>query len=226
MEIFVKKRGCGWPKEGGVYMVSEAPQEDGALARVVLIDPPVPVQRKPHRGPILVDGAKILGRAPEDEWVVGTSAKTVERNKANDAWENIFGMSLNERLLLGDCVGFNTADAAYQHLLDTVSFHQSVVRFFREIAVREIQNLPNAAKPYDRLVKAIQKYALSRGTDNVPLVDMAAACWQLFNAVPRSKRGNMQPVANLLGALGLTNDARELHLVIRDVVNNYKPEED
>ncbi len=213
--VYVRKRGCGWPKEGGVYLVTDEGSPNGVLARIVKIDPPVPMQRKPHRGPILVNGSKILDRAAEDEWVVGSSAKTVARNKADDIWREIFGMPLSKRLLVGDCYGIATADEAYSLLLEKVQFNKQALTFLRQLALDEIQNLPNVAPAYARVVEHIQNYAITRGTDPVHLVRAAGACWEMFYAVPGRKRSKLTPVANLLASIGLVKDGRQMLLTIR-----------
>ena len=215
--VYAKKRGCGWPKAGGVYLVSEDGSPDGALARVVQIDPPVPTQRKPHRGPILVDGQKILARAPEDEWVVGASAKTVQKNRADDVWKEMFGLPLEKRLLIGDCHGMSSADEAYQHLLNSVQWNNHAVHCLRQLAIEEIQNLPNVAPIYARIVRHIQDFALTRGTDPNHLVKVAAACWELFYAVPGRKRDKLTAVAHLLAAIGLVKDGRQMLMAINPV---------
>lgn len=212
--LHVRKRGCGWPKEGGVYMVSDDGSSNGVLARIVKIDPPIPMLRKPHRGPILVDGNVVLSRAPEDSWVVGSSAKTVERNRADEVWRDMFGMPLAKRLMVGDCYGLTSADEAYEHLLNTVDFNKQALNYLRQLALEDIQNLPNAAVNYANIVSHLQQYVLSRGTEPVHLVRAAGACWELFYAVPNRKRTKLAAVAYLLSSIGLVKDGRQMLMAI------------
>lgn len=214
IELFVHKRGCGWPKEGGTYLVSEDASPNGTLARIVKIDPPIPTQRKPHRGPILVDGAKIMARLPEDEWVVGSSAKTVERKRADEVWVDMFGMSLKQRLSTGECYGMKTGEEAYQHLMDTVKWSRKAVDFFRQLAIQEVQNLPNVAPIYLRMTRTIQNYVRTRGADANDLVQIGAMCWEIYYAVPARKRSALTPLPYLLSSIGLVKDGREMLLAI------------
>lgn len=212
--IEVHKRKCGWPKEGGLYLVTDERSEDGTLAAIVLIDPPIPVQRDPHRGPILVDGQKILARLPEDEWVIGSSAKTVAKKRADEVWEEMFGMPLSERLSTGDCKGIKTGEEAYERILSLVSWNRKVRDYFRMLAIMEIPNLPNAAPVYNDITHTIQGYVLTHGADNNDLVRLAGLCWKLYYAVPYRKRKDLTAVAQLLAGIGLVQDAREMMLGI------------
>ena len=213
--LHIRKRGCGWPKPGGIYLVTDQGSPNGVLARVVKIDPPIPMKRKPHRGPILVDGDIVLSRAPEDEWVVGASARTVAKNRADDVWREIFGLPLAKRLIIGDCHGLNSADEAYEHLLETVTFSKQALVYLRQLALEEIQNLPNAATHYAKIVHHLQQYALSKGTEPNHLVRAAGACWEMFYAVPGRKRSSLAPVAYLLSAIGLVKDGRQMLTAIQ-----------
>jgi hypothetical protein len=173
------------------------------------------MQRTPHRGPILVDGNIVLARAPEDEWVVGASARTMAKNKADNVWREIFGMSLAKRLSIGDCYGLTDASEAYENLLSKVHFNGQSMTFVRQMALDEIQNLPNVAPSYAKVVQHLQNYALSRGTDPVHLVRAAGACWEIFYAVPGRKRSKLTTVANFLASIGLVQDGRQMLLAIK-----------
>jgi hypothetical protein len=215
IEIQVRKRFCGWPVEGGLYLVTDGGSREGVLAPVVLIDPPVPTQRKPHRGPLLVRGQHILDRLPEDKWVVGSSAKTVERNRADQVWEDLFGMPLRERLGMGACAEHKTADEAYAYLLDQVTFSKLVLKYMRDMAIDDIQNLPHVAPVYASMVRSLQEFVRSKGEARQELVRIAGLTWRLYNEVHHRHRSKLTMLPYMLAALGLPADGREMALKMK-----------
>jgi len=94
-----KRRGCGYRKKGGVYLVSEP--GGGVLPLFVLTEPPVPYTGKHFRGTVLVDLDRVLECLPEDEWLVGASRERHERQLRASAEIEQWGMSLKERERIG-----------------------------------------------------------------------------------------------------------------------------
>jgi hypothetical protein len=135
-------RKCGKRKELGCYLVSREGTEDGALPHYVVADTPIPVQRKPHRSPVAVDGDAILARRPEEEWLAGSSARSAEK-RSGDQWAmDVFGMTLTKRLTTGDCSGLKSADEAILHLSEKIVYSRKVSEYVRKLSMNGVAEMP------------------------------------------------------------------------------------
>ena len=102
----VHRRGCGYPKEGGVYVESIG-TADGTLPRIVIISPPIPLDHT-HLGWVYVDLDAMLREQRVQH--AGPSQKTAEdyslRRVLGPIVRDLFGDSAR----LTNAVGFyNTA---------------------------------------------------------------------------------------------------------------------
>ncbi len=202
-------RGCGKRKPGGFYLVTAEPTEDGVLPAFSDIEAPIPMQRAPHRGPLVVDGDKILARMPEDAWLAGSSADTLEKKKG-DAWaKDMFGMTFTKRMETGECRGAKTPEEALESLAKKVTCGKRVLDYIRIMTVNKVAELPNAAGPFMGMIKNIQEYSMSYNTVN--LVYAVGKIWSLADAVqPRHRPLVIDNLARMLTLMGLAFDAVEL----------------
>lgn len=204
--ITTKTRGCGRREPRAVYLVSEG-SPFGSLPLWTTLHPPVPIEDKFHRGPVLVDGDAILARLPEDKWLVGSSA---ERRRKQDAQEwalERFGMTTYTRLSTGECDGLEGADKAMEHLLRTVQWHPRLVDYVRTLTVEEVHEIPRAQPHFNDLARSLQDFAKTQNARS--LVYAAAAVWRIADSIPPSKlRGEIvATLVSILYVLGLKKDA-------------------
>lgn len=87
----VKRRGCGYPKPGGVYMESQG-EAGGTLPIIIVLDPPIPHSHF-HRGWVYIDLDEMLRK--QQVSYVGTSVASAEewhlRKKFEGIARDIFG---------------------------------------------------------------------------------------------------------------------------------------
>lgn len=93
------RRGCGYRKAGGCYLVSEP--GGGVLPLFVLVDPPVPYEGEHFRGAVQIDLDMVLEGLPEDEWLVGASRDRFDKQSRDAVEVAQWGMSLKEREQIG-----------------------------------------------------------------------------------------------------------------------------
>jgi hypothetical protein len=202
------RRGCGYKKQGGVYLVSE-PGKMGVLPLFVRINPPIPCADNFYRGTTVVDGQKILDGSPEDEWLVGASAERKQKQTADEWAIEKFGMTTHMRCKTGICAkkGARSADEAMNVLLETVRYHPNLIRSIRQLSELRIDKIPKAAEPFALLVSALQMY-LGKSQDSAELVKIVAAIWRLINVISPSKKQYYYPVLlGMLVFLNLSDDA-------------------
>lgn len=205
IDVVDKKRRCGWRKEGGVYIMGGMDvTKDGASAIFTLINPPIPYQVKVHRGPRIVNSAAVLWRRPMEEWWFGAS-KDHEEKKNADAWAlSMFGMT--QRLKIGECAGLKGTDKALAHIASKIVWNPTVIKYYRELTLLGVGNLPRAAEPYDTLRSHIALIETNQKLDN--LLGIQAAIWRLADSIPPSARKQTIPVlTKMLALLNLPLDA-------------------
>jgi hypothetical protein len=87
----VTRRGCGYPKPGGVYLESQG-EVGGTLPIIVVIDPPIPHDHF-HRGWVYIDLDDMLAKRQVS--YVGTSVVSAEewhlRHKYQRIARDVFG---------------------------------------------------------------------------------------------------------------------------------------
>lgn len=87
----VMRRGCGYPKPGGVYLESQG-EAGGTLPIIVVIEPPIPHDHF-HRGWVYIDLDEML--AKQQVSYVGTSVASAEewhlRQKFQGIARDVFG---------------------------------------------------------------------------------------------------------------------------------------
>ena len=87
----VMRRGCGYPKPGGVYLESQG-EAGGTLPIIVVLDPPIPHDHF-HRGFVYIDLDEML--AKQQVSYVGTSVASAEewhlRQKFQGVARDVFG---------------------------------------------------------------------------------------------------------------------------------------
>lgn len=208
VEVIVQPvRGCGLRKEKGLYLRSEQGSKEGSLAATVVINPPIPTNRKSHRGPVVVDGHSILSRAPESMWLAGSSAARAEKQQGDQWAVSTFGMTLTKRVSLGECKGAKNPEEALDKLAGKVHWNKpKVSSVLREMALHGVQELPNMAGPYADLVRSVQSYHLqqTRGA----IIGTVASIWRMADKVqPRHRKDVDSYLAMLLTELGLSKDA-------------------
>jgi hypothetical protein len=207
-------RKCGKRKEHSFYLVSSETSRDGILPNVSDIEDPIPMLRAPHRGPLAVDGDIVLARYPEEEWLVGASADTQEKNKSDRWAKNLFGMTLTKRLQTGECKGTKTAEEALDVLVSKVTWNSRLLDVIRQLTLNKVAELPNATEPFLALIRHTQDYGLQQ--DAQSLVEAAGAAWRLAAAVqPRHRVLVVNQVATVLMYLGLMKDALEVRKTFR-----------
>ena len=201
-------RGCGERQNNAFYIMSAEPSEDGMLPDISEVSP-IPVNRKPHRGALIVKGDKILERAQEEDWYAGASADTQEKKKADAVALQIFGMTITKRLNRGDCKGVKTADLALAHLEEKVCWSSRVLQEIRQMSLEHVQEIPNCDAPFARLIRCVQDYT-SQG-NVLSLVKAAGQVWLLAEKCPPKRKGDVvKHCVVILALLGLMKDAREL----------------
>jgi len=105
----VTRRGCGYPKPGGVYLESQG-EVGGTLPIIIVLDPPVPHDHF-HRGFVYVDLDKIL--ASQEIKYVGSSVASAEewhlRQKYQAIAHDVFGPDV--RIKNGQVIKFRDTAA-------------------------------------------------------------------------------------------------------------------
>ena len=204
-------RRCGRRKEGGMYLTTMEGSPDGCLPATSEVDSPIPVNRKPHRGPLVVDGDLILGRQPEEDWYVGSSADTIQKKKADQVWLEMFGMTPAKRLETGDCTGLKSTDEAYGLLLTKVQWSNRLATHLRNLTIVGVSEISNCALPFTQLVRNMQNAATTM--EAADLVKVTASIWSLADAAPPKQREKVtRDLASMLACMGLQKDARDLLL--------------
>ena len=210
--VHTKIRGCGERKEYGLYLVGGGSgSENGALARFVRINPPVPYPAKFHRGPRIVDGDAILSRLPLSHWWAGSSKDTEQKKSADQFALDTFGMTLNRRLTIGECRGSGARDIdeALAIVTSQVTWNPDAARWFASVTRNKIQELPRIAADYSKLHEALLYAQKTRRVDH--LVNAQAAVWRIAYNLPPRRRGEFIPdLSRILIRLGMTKDAQAM----------------
>jgi hypothetical protein len=132
----VSRRGCGYPKPGGVYLESQG-EVGGTLPIIVVIEPPIPHDHF-HRSYVYIDLDDMLSK--QQVSYVGTSVATAEewhlRQKFQGIARDVFGDSV--RIKNRQIIRFR--DTAARILMDAgwrpggVASAMQAVRILREHA--------------------------------------------------------------------------------------------
>jgi hypothetical protein len=105
----VMRRGCGYPKPGGVYLESQG-EAGGTLPIIVVLDPPIPHDHF-HRGFVYCDLDAML--ASQEIKYVGSSVASAEewhlRQKYQGIAHDVFGPDV--RIKNGQVIKFRDAAA-------------------------------------------------------------------------------------------------------------------
>lgn len=203
-------RKCGKRKNNAVYATAgEDASPDGVLERFTRLNPPVPYQQKFHRTPRIVNGMKILINAPIDEWWEGSS-KDAEQRKAGEAWAiDTFGMTLAQRLSVGDCRTATTAEEAIAELATKVAWSNRIVEYVRVLSGSKVQSNRLVLPHYEELIKSLSAFAETRKTSE--LMDAQAAVWRMAYRVRPSDRAKHIPIlARTLFVMNLPEDAQHM----------------
>ena len=210
-------RGCGRRKAFGLYLVSNQHSGDGALPDYSVVESPIPVQRKPHRTPVRVDGDNILRRLPEDEWLIGTSARTSEK-KRGIQWEvEMFGMPTAKRMRTGVCLGQSDAEACIRTLESHLVWDQRATDVIRSMSMAGVAEIGEVSSDFAELIRAAQMFMLE-GRQVSHLLTVAARAWSMAAKVKSRNTGIVIPlVADLLTLIGLGLDAVAVRVEHMDV---------
>jgi len=105
----ITRRGCGYPKPGGVYLESQG-EAGGTLPIIVVIEPPIPHDHF-HRSYVYIDLDEML--AKQQVSYVGTSVASAEewhlRKKYEGIARDVFGDSV--RIKNGQVIRFRDTAA-------------------------------------------------------------------------------------------------------------------
>lgn len=214
VQVHVRK--CGTRKKGGIYLVSRPGErgQEGVLPWWVTLNPPIPCEKKHHRGAIVVDGEAVLSREPERTWLAGASLDRAEKQDG-DAWYiHRFGMSAHKRMTTGACEGAASIEQAYEILLGKVQFQSGLVPVMRHLGKSDIGEISApVAAAYASLVKSLQVLKRARDVNHFShlLVLVVGAVWNLANSLPPSRRSEFsKPLTDLMVNLGVPEDALEI----------------
>lgn len=198
-------RGCGRRKSFSFYLSSGSGSSGGILPMFVRMTPPIPINRKAHRTPLVVDGSAILAAEPEDTWLAGSSKKAQQR-KEGDAWAlETFGMSSTVRMATGLCKGTKDPEQAMVAILNGITWDKRILVTLRDMAAARIMDLPNMAAPYGDMVRAAQAYAETGHLS--ALADILAAAWRGASAAqPRHRQTVLPYLAKVMSYLGARED--------------------
>ena len=143
----VTRRGCGYPKPGGVYLESQG-EAGGTLPIIVIIEPPIPHDHF-HRSYVYIDLDDML--AKQQVSYVGSSVASAEewhlRQKYQGIARDVFGDSV--RIKSGQVIRFR--DTAARILMDSgwrpggVASAMQAARILREHA-EELASLVEITK--------------------------------------------------------------------------------
>lgn len=204
--IEVKRRKCGVPKEGGVYITGGEGSADGTAPAFFLLEPPVPFPAKFFRGARLVDGSKILANADIRNWWVGSSEETEQQKSSEEYWEGIFGMTPHRRGKLGVCIGTRSSEEALAVLASRVRWDDRIRVNMHVIAKEGIHKHRLVLPAYNQLIEASARAGTTGG-----LVEMVAATWRMAYLIPPSTRMKYIPtLVRLLGSLGVKEDGHAM----------------
>jgi len=206
-------RKCGKRSEGGVYLASPMGSTEGELPMFITLFPPIPVQRKAHRGPIVINGSALLLKLTEDQWLIGASANRYEKQLADRWAEGLFGMTSTKRLSTGECKGLTSVDDAISKIMESVVFEANCRPAIRSMTLSELHKLPNVGEPFSNLAQAIQVYLAEGKKDKSHLVYAVGHAWAMVEkAQPKSKTLVAEKVSNLLIYMGMKKDALEMRI--------------
>lgn len=205
-------RKCGKRKQWGAYLVTLAGGPGGILPHVSVVDTPIPVQRNPHRSPVIVDGSMILARAPESDWLAGSSLKSAEK-KQGDQWAIMnFGMPLEKRYLTGNCRLSHTPDEAIHLILANVKYDWQIGPRVKSLGQQKVHEMPRCSEPYASMVRHLQAFATG---DAAAAVGFVAAIWRLAYALQPGKRSQVIPTLSaILMYAGLQHDATDIYTLM------------
>lgn len=103
------KRGCGYRKDGGAYLMGEL-SFLGTLPACVEIDPPIPLDTEVipfTRGVYLVEFDNIFTETDQRLWLAGSSRESL-RERTDREWDIArYGMPLSVRRATGVCDGLS-----------------------------------------------------------------------------------------------------------------------
>lgn len=204
--LYTQERKCGWRKPGGFYLVSE-PAIEGVVPLWTSIHPPVLCEDRFHRGPVLIDGDRLLHGEQEANWFVSTSADHREKMRADEWAIEKFGMTSTMRLRTGECAGLKGVDEAMDHLLHTVKYSPG---HYKDAAagliISGLGDIPRALPHFRRFALEMERFRLESGAKE--LVSASAALWRMANSIPPSRRMEFIPhIMRMLVVFGLNKDA-------------------
>ena len=212
--IVQPERMCGFRKEedpmdiGAAYLVPAESSPDGSIPLVTVLDSPIPVSTiKPHRGPLQVNGNNILDCKPEEDWFVGSSAETRQKNSA-EVWEKeLFGMTTVKRLKTGDLKGSKTAEEAIQTLEACVTWDDRIDKSLRQLSLNRVNEFPGAAGPFAKLCNHVLAYR-KQDAGTLALIQAVGDIWEMADHCHTRYRPFVIPhLASMLVLMGLTKDA-------------------
>lgn len=204
--VETKVRKCGKKKPGSFYVVGGEPVgEEGSSPVFTLLNPPIPYDVGVHRGARLVDDQAVLQRLPMEDWWYGASKETEIQKSGDEYWKTLFGMPLHKRLGRGVLAEVTKAEEGLTVLAGTVSYNHDLVRWYRQLTIDDVQNLPGAAIHCDAIRNNLAEFTQSNQVGY--LVKTQAHIWMLAEAVPVSKRKVVLPtLIRMLMLLGLRDD--------------------
>lgn len=211
--ITIDIRKCGRRKPHGLYAIGGSfRSKDGVLSPFTLLNPPIPYQAKVHRTARVVDSYAILERQPSDEWWLDGSKKTEKKKKGN-AWAlDTFGMTIAERLKIGDCAGAKDVNDALSILAGQIRLSTTdgrITNYFRSMVKEGIDSLPRVDVHYAKFHQHLAYYLRDQRIDN--LMHAQAALWRMAYNIPPSKRSIFIPyLQSFLMLMHLTKDAIDM----------------
>ena len=207
--LTTKKRKCGRKQAGGFYIVGGEPMQDeeGSSPVFTLVVPPVPYDVGVHRGWRLVNGDAILQRLPLAEWWEGSSKETELQKDGDLFWESFFGMPLNQRMNSGILVGITKPEEGLKKIVETIKYNHDLVKWYRQLTIDEVQNLPGAAVYCDNIRSNLSAFVKEQKADF--LVRTQANIWLLAKVIPvKSRKVVLPTLIRMLMLLDLTEDVR------------------
>ena len=212
--ILQPERMCGFRKEenpmdiGAAYLVPDKSSPDGSIPLVTVLDSPIPVSAiKPHRGPLQVNGNNILDCKPEEDWFVGSSAETRQKNSAEAREKDLFGMATARRLRTGDLKGVKTAEEALQTLESRVTWDDRIGVSLRQLTLNRANEFPGASGPFAKLCNHVLAYQ-KQDAGPLALIQAVGDIWAMAEHCHIRNRPFVIPhLASMLVLLGLTKDA-------------------
>jgi len=204
--IVTQTRECGERVKGGVYLSSEG-SKDGTIPLWESLRPPVPCEDRFHRGPVLVDGDRILAGEEEENWFIGASADHRFKLSADEWSIQKFGMTTTMRLRIGNCAGLGGVDEAMEYLIKTVAY--SPVHYkdaFANLARSGIAELPTVLPYVTEFTDSMFEFHNENRAKD--LVSASAALWRIDDHVPPRYGRNIIPhLMRMLVVFNLRQDA-------------------